>query len=124
MFFYKNDTQELDLEFLTDPTSLSNNGPHEPIPIWYTNQPIDPENPEEHEPTSETGPAPFDCTTRVHEYRIDWTPQYVAYLLDGVEQKRFTDNIPTTPGSWVWNNWANGDKGMCLRPRMQQPQGD
>ncbi|KIV97745.1 hypothetical protein PV10_01455 [Exophiala mesophila] len=116
MFFYKNDTQEIDIEYLTDPTSLSNNGPREPIPIWYTNQPIDPENPEDHDSTSETGPAPFDCTSRVHEYRIDWTPEYTAFYLDGIEQKRFTDNVPTTPGSWVWNNWANGDKGWSKGP--------
>jgi len=107
-FFYQSDTQEIDIEYLSDASSLSNNGPDMPIPIWYTNQAVDPEN---LEATQATGPSPFDCGTKVHEYRVDWTADFTAFYLDGVLQKRFTNNIPSKPGPWVWNNWANGDKG-------------
>ncbi|OAP55906.1 hypothetical protein AYL99_10058 [Fonsecaea erecta] len=113
IFFYKNDTQECDIEYVTDPTSLSNNGPNAPIPLWYTNQAVDPTKMDK---SCESGPAPSDCTTRAHEYRIDWTADYTAFYIDGVCQKNFTNNIPNVPGQLVWNNWANGDKGWSVGP--------
>lgn len=111
MFFYHNDTQEIDIEYLTDPKSLSNNGPRRPIPLWYTNQAVDPA---EEVRTSATGTAPKDCTNVAHEYRIDWTDGFTAFYLDGVLQTKYTANVPSIPGPWVWNNWANGNKGMVF----------
>lgn len=110
-FFYQSDTQETDIEYLTDPSSLSNNGPGNPIPVWYTNQAV---NPEDEAATQATGPAPSDCTTAVHEYRLDWTSDYTAFYLDGKFQMKFTTNVPSEPGPWVWNNWSNGNKGEEL----------
>lgn len=112
MFFYSNDQQETDIEYLTDARSLSNNGPGDPIPLWYSNQRVDPT---QGPATQETGQAPFDATSRFHEYRIDWTAEFTAFYIDGEFQKMFTENIPSVPGPWVWNNWANGDRGE-LRP--------
>lgn len=111
IFFYSNDQHETDIEYLTDPRSLSNNGPDDPIPIWYSNQKRDPVN---SPPSAETGPAPFDATSRVHEYRIDWTAEFTAFYIDGVLHKYLTQNVPSLPGPWLWNNWANGDKGGFL----------
>ncbi len=111
MFFYQNDTQETDIEYLTDPLSQSNFGPDQPIPIWYTNQVTDPVNAEK---TSQHGPAPANVTESIHEYRLDWTPDYTAFYLDGVLQKQYKVNVPSVPGPWVWNNWANGDRGTFL----------
>lgn len=108
MFFYSNDQQETDIEYLTDARSLSNNGPGDPIPLWYSNQRVDPT---QGPATQETGQAPFDATSRFHEYRIDWTAEFTAFYIDGEFQKMFTENIPSVPGPWVWNNWANGDRG-------------
>ncbi|EXJ70880.1 uncharacterized protein A1O5_05872 [Cladophialophora psammophila CBS 110553] len=113
MFFYKNDTQECDIEYLTDPTSLSNNGPDAPIPLWYTNQAVEPTKIDK---SCESGPAPSSCTTHAHEYRIDWTADFTAFYIDGVCQKNFTDNIPNVAGQMVWNNWANGDQGWTAGP--------
>ena len=107
-FFYESDRQETDIEYLTDPASLSNEGPGNPIPIWYSNQAT---NPQMLEPTRDTGPSPDDCTSQVHEYRLDWTPEFTAFYVDGIQQMNYTDNIPSVPGPWVWNNWANGDEG-------------
>jgi hypothetical protein len=111
LFFYKSDTQETDIEYVTDPRSLSNPGPGVPVPIWYTNQAVDPQRMAK---TYQTGDAPTDCTTNVHEYRLDWTRDFTAFYIDGVLQKKFWVNIPSVPGTWVWNNWANGDRGTYL----------
>ena len=115
MFFYRNDTQETDIEYLTDPTSLSNIGPDMPIPLWYTNQAVDPVNADK---TSQHGTAPTDCTIGIHEYRIDWTENHTAFYVDGVLQKKYGVNVPSQPGPWVWNNWANGDKGVYPKTRI------
>jgi hypothetical protein len=111
IFLYESDTQEIDIEYVTDPESLSNDGPDAPIPIWYTNQAVDPAN----EPkTSQSGAAPKVCTSQVHEYRIDWAQNFTAFYIDGKCQQKFTTNVPSKAGPFVWNNWANGDKCKYL----------
>ena len=111
LFYYKNDKQECDIEFLSDPKSESNDGEHYPIPIWYSNQ----ANTTGKEPTHVSLVAPgdpmVDPTADFHEHRIDWTPNYTEFFFDGHSRAKFTENVPQQPGSWVWNNWANGDKG-------------
>jgi beta-glucanase (GH16 family) len=102
MFSYKSDSQEQDIEYLSDPNSTSNPGDGS-RPMHYTNQATD-GNPEHK--TIATGPSPSDATTAFHEYRIDWIPGSTMYYLDGVLQKTMTTNVPTQGGSWIWNNWA------------------
>ncbi|KAK5942536.1 hypothetical protein PMZ80_005101 [Knufia obscura] len=119
IFFYLDDSQECDIEYLTDPNSQSNNidtqsSQGAPIPLWYSNQAIKSGTPA----TQATGPAPYDVTA-VHEYRIDWTKDFTAFYLDGQLQKKYTTNIPNKPGSWIWNNWANGDYGWSAGPPTQ-----
>lgn len=85
------------------------------IPLWYSNQAIKANG----QATQSTGPAPWDITA-VHEYRIDWTKDFTAFYLDGVLQRKYTDNIPTKPGYWIWNNWANGDIGESTYLRRRK----
>lgn len=101
MFFYQSDTQELDIEFLSDANSQSNPGDGTRL-MFYTNQAVDGVKADE---SAATGPVPSDATTAEHEYRIDWLPGSVTYYLDGVVQATFTNNIPSQGGQWVWNNW-------------------
>lgn len=119
MFFYLDDTQECDIEYLTDPNSQANNiyaksSDGAPIPLWYSNQALRTTV----KATNGVGPAPWDVTA-VHEYRIDWTKNFTAFYLDGVLQKKYTTNVPTKPGSWIWNNWANGDPSWSVGPPTQ-----
>lgn len=115
IFFYKDDTQEIDIEYLSDPSSLSND-PNKPwsIPIQYTNQAVVPGT----KPTYSYGPPPWDVTA-VHEYRIDWVPGRTLFYLDGVLQKEYTTNVPTQPGFWIWNHWTNGDQGWSVGPPQE-----
>ncbi|KAK5943856.1 hypothetical protein PMZ80_003137 [Knufia obscura] len=112
-FFYKTDNQETDIEYLSDPTSQSNvDGTAD---LHYTNQAID-----GGDSTWSHKPAPGDIGTAVHEYRIDWTRDFTAFFVDGVLQEKKTENVPTEPGTWLWNNWSNGDRGWSVGP----PRGD
>jgi beta-glucanase (GH16 family) len=100
MFFYKSDTQEIDIEFLSDATSKSNPGDGS-RPMHYTNQATN-----GGASTHATGPARSDATSARHEYRIDWVPGRTQFYLDGVLQRTHTTNVPTVAGSWLWNNWG------------------
>lgn len=111
IFFFRSDNGELDIEWLSDPKSLSNDDPGKALPIHYTNQPLVPGD----KPTYVKGPAPKDVTA-VHQYRIDWIPGRGQYFIDGVLQKTLTENVPSEPGAWMWNNWANGDNGWSVGP--------
>ncbi|RMD41760.1 hypothetical protein DV735_g3363, partial [Chaetothyriales sp. CBS 134920] len=113
-FFYREDTQEIDTEYITDPSSISRANSGSPDPLWYVNQAV---NPGHKSSTYGIVTAPAsDITTQVHEYRIDWTESYTAFYFDGQLQSRLTDNIPSQPGNWIWNNWSNGDKGWSCGP--------
>jgi Glycosyl hydrolases family 16 len=111
IFFYQSDTQEIDIEYLSDSSSLSNSGVYAPIPLQYTNQATTPGGTS----TYSKGAPPWDVTA-THEYRIDWVPGRTSFYLDGVFQKTFTTNVPTKAGPWIWNHWTNGDQGWSVGP--------
>ena len=39
--------------------------------------------------------------TRWHTYTIEWSPDLVVFLLDGIEVGRTTERVPNTPMHWV-----------------------
>lgn len=100
-FFYWNDTQEIDIEYVTDPNSQSNLDNKQSTgsakPLMYTNQLH----------TFAPRASPSDAQTNAHEYRIDWVKGKTTFYLDGVLQNTtFTTDVPTHAGSWIWNNWS------------------
>jgi len=118
-FFYKNDHQEIDIEFITNSSALANDISTLPpqqkkdygqwtnvekarLPLHYTNQPLKQGGSE----TFSWGPGAIEDDVQEHEYRIDWTAGRVEFFLDGVSQQVFTTNVPTMAGSWIWSNWA------------------
>jgi len=113
-FFYKTDSQEIDIEFISDPTSQSNQDGV--ADIHYTNQAID-GSPDDKSWTPQV--PPNDLGTVVHEYRIDWTADFTAFYVDGVQKQKYTTNVPSQAGAWLWNNWSNGDEGWTVGPPKQ-----
>lgn len=91
-FFYKDDNQEVDIEIITGDTWKG---------VHYTNQKANPNS----EPSTNQIALPFDATTVFQEYRIDWLPGGTYFYLGGKLQESFTENVPSTAGSWLWNNW-------------------
>ena len=89
-FFYKNGTQEADIEVITGGESRG---------IHYTNQP------DVADETTVAIASPADLTSEMHEYRLDWLPDRTDFYLDGVKQATLTENVPSTEGAWLWNNW-------------------
>jgi hypothetical protein len=50
-------------------------------------------------------PLPFDPSAGFHEYRIDFHPGTVAFLVDGAEVQRWTRALPTNPMRLMVNAW-------------------
>ena len=91
-FFYKDDNQEADIEIITGHTFKG---------VHYTNQKASANA----AASTLRKPLPSDATTVFQEYRIDWVPGRTDFYLDGQLQKSLTENVPSTAGSWLWNNW-------------------
>lgn len=92
MFLYYDESNETDIEWISDPTSFANidqnNGTRA---MLYTNQ-----GPNGNEDaTTVSGVAASDATSQVHEYRLDWTPSETRYYLDGNLQQTIRDNVST-----------------------------
>lgn len=47
----------------------------------------------------------FDASTSYHTYAFNWQPTYIAWLVDGKEVYRATNNIPSHPGKIMMNLW-------------------
>ena len=91
-FFYKDDNQEVDIELITGHTFQG---------VHYTNQKTSADS----EASTLQKALPSGATTVFQEYRIDWVPGRTDFYLGGTLQKSLTENVPSTPGSWLWNNW-------------------
>jgi beta-glucanase (GH16 family) len=59
---------------------------------------------------------PFRPDEMFHEYRFDWTPNRVAFYVDGVLLQEMTENIPTEGGGIFLNHWSNGDPSWSAGP--------
>lgn len=103
MFFYHSDSQEVEIEWISDANSTSNQNTNNGTRVMqYTNQ-----GPHGTADSSEVnGMAADNATEAVHEYRIDWVNGASTFFLDGVFQYELETNVPTTAGNWIWNNWA------------------
>lgn len=47
----------------------------------------------------------FDASQSYHTYAFNWQPTYIAWLVDGKEVYRATNNIPSHPGKIMMNLW-------------------
>ncbi|KAK4988228.1 hypothetical protein LTR50_004054 [Elasticomyces elasticus] len=121
-FWYRNDTQEIDLEFLSSQlnTSLStsplNLVVQSPLSasLGYNAAPT---------PGFKLYPLPFRPDTGYHEYRFDWRPSRIDFYADGAWLHAFIDDgsgggasVPDAPGRLVINHWSNGDAGWSAGP--------
>ncbi|KAK2072335.1 hypothetical protein P8C59_006694 [Phyllachora maydis] len=83
-FWYFNDTQEIDMEFLSKDYNTSNNS----YPVYL----------------------PFNPTLDFHEYRIDYMPGRVDFLADGQVLAEMTGSaVPESPGHLALSHWSNGN---------------
>ncbi|XP_014553161.1 glycoside hydrolase family 16 protein [Bipolaris victoriae FI3] len=112
-FFYHNNSQEIDMEFLShqfnesqgavnlvlqSPQSVSNGFAAQGTNGFVVKQ------------------LPFRPDEKFHEYRFDWTPGSVEFFVDGQLLHRMTENVPQEGGSIFFNHWSNGDPSWSAGP--------
>ncbi|KAF8445274.1 glycoside hydrolase family 16 protein [Terfezia claveryi] len=108
-FWYLNDTQEIDIEFLSsqlkDTTSPVNLVLHSTLSLSKGGDASS-------IPTFKVIPLPFEADKAVHEYRFDWQPNRVSFYADGQWLTDMTDEkyIPSVPGKVILSHWSNGNK--------------
>lgn len=105
-FYYFNNSQEIDMEFLSHQFNESQG---------FVNLVL--QTPESvlhgydasgtHE--FQVQRLPFRPDEKFHEYRFDWTKDRVQFFVDGTFLYEMTENIPTEGGGLFLNHWSNGD---------------
>lgn len=103
---YFNDTQEIDMEFLSGQFNESSN----PVNLVLQS----PQSLKNGFDAANTGTfdvqqLPFAPDDGFHEYRFDWAPNSVSFYADGVLLRTMDTDIPTSPGHITFSHWSNGD---------------
>ncbi|KAF2873472.1 concanavalin A-like lectin/glucanase domain-containing protein [Massariosphaeria phaeospora] len=105
-FWYHNNSQEIDMEFLSKQFNQSQGTVNLVLQT--------PESVEKNYDASNTSEfkvqaLPFRPDEKFHEYRFDWSPGRVAFYVDGTFHYEMTNNLPTQGGRFLFNHWSNGD---------------
>lgn len=121
-FWFRNDSQEIDLEYLSwqqSPNATSNKEYH-PLNL-VVQSPASAAVGYNAAGTADfiTQPLPFTLSEGFHEYRFDWTHDKISFYADGEWLADMTDTIPTAPGKLFLNHWSNGDPGWSGGPPKQ-----
>jgi beta-glucanase (GH16 family) len=103
---YFNDTQEIDMEFL----SSQYNDTSRPVNLVLQS----PESLKNGFDAANTGTfdvkqLSFFPDDGFHEYRFDWSPESVAFYADGTLLQRMDRAVPSSAGHITFSHWSNGD---------------
>ncbi|KAA6408617.1 MAG: glycoside hydrolase family 16 [Lasallia pustulata] len=116
-FWYYNNSQEIDLEFLSRQfPPPSNASTTYPLNLVLQSPLSALANSAAHTPTFTTYPLPFCPTAAYHEYRFDWSPRAVTFYADSVPLASMNLSVPSAPGSVHLSHWSNGDAGWSAGP--------
>ncbi|WPH01929.1 glycoside hydrolase family 16 protein [Acrodontium crateriforme] len=112
-FFYRNNSQEIDMESLSKQQQPPN------WPLNLVNQsPLSVKNGFNADDTG--GKWLYNLTVSpsddYHEYRFDWLPNRIDFYVDGRYLINFTESIPDSPGSLHLSHWSNGNPNWSGGP--------
>ncbi|KAK8209388.1 concanavalin A-like lectin/glucanase domain-containing protein [Phyllosticta capitalensis] len=112
-FWFRNDTQEIDMEFLSKQLNDTSN----PVNlVLQSPQSAEAGYDASHTQTYDIYPLPFRPDDGFHEYRFDWLEDRVSFYADGQWLKDMTIDLPNSAGHLVVNHWSNGDPGWSSGP--------
>ncbi|KAH8146270.1 uncharacterized protein LAJ45_09712 [Morchella importuna] len=107
-FWYLNDTQEIDMEFL----SAQINETSSPVNLVLHSALTESHGGDaKGTPTYKVIPLPFNSAEEVHEYRFDWQPGSVSFYADGkwIDTMRDARYVPQAAGKVILSHWSNGN---------------
>ncbi|KAF1837804.1 concanavalin A-like lectin/glucanase [Decorospora gaudefroyi] len=112
-FFFHNNSQEIDMEFLSHEFTQSHGAVNlvlqspESVTHGFAAQGTN---------GFQVQHLPFRPDEKFHEYRFDWTAERVSFYVDGTFLYEMTDNVPTEGGGIFLNHWSNGDPSWSGGP--------
>jgi hypothetical protein len=115
-FFYYNNSQEIDMEFLSHQFNQSQGAVNL---VLQTPESIAHGYDASNTSGFEVQPLPFRPDEQFHEYRFDWTKDRVSFYVDGKFLHEMTENVPTEGGGIFFNHWSNGDPNWSAGPPTQ-----
>ena len=120
-FFYHNDRQEIDMEFLSRQQQANR---HPLNLVLQSPASVTAGDDAAGTPSFVPYSLSFDPTADFHEYRFDWLPGKVDTYADGSWLHSFYGNdssqaVPDSPGAIHLIHWSNGDPGWSGGPPEQ-----
>ncbi|KAL8804316.1 MAG: hypothetical protein Q9200_005877 [Gallowayella weberi] len=114
-FWYLNDTQEIDMEFLS---SQFNQTSHPVNLVLQSQASVDAGfNAAGDTNAFQTHQLPFNPSEDFNEYRFDWFSDRVDFYANGVFLKSMTgEGVPQDPGHLMLSQWSNGDPNWSGGP--------
>ncbi|KAF1355767.1 concanavalin A-like lectin/glucanase [Lizonia empirigonia] len=112
-FFYYNNSQEIDMEFLSSEFNSSGGAVNL---VLQSQESVAHGNDAAGTPTYKVAPLPFRPDGMFHEYRFDWTADRVSFYVDGGFLWEMTEQLPTEGGGIFFNHWSNGDPKWSAGP--------
>ncbi|KAL9583923.1 MAG: hypothetical protein Q9212_002421 [Teloschistes hypoglaucus] len=113
-FWYRNDSQEIDMEFLSQQFNASS---HPVNLVLQSEASIAAGYDAVKTGTFQIHQLPFNPSGGFHEYRFDWFPDRVEFYADGVLLRTMSgDGVPTSPGHMTLSQWSNGDPNWSAGP--------
>ncbi|EPE06072.1 glycoside hydrolase family 16 protein [Ophiostoma piceae UAMH 11346] len=118
-FWYFNDTQEIDMEFLSREYNTTNSTYPVNL-VLQSREAAESGFDAAGTPTFVKANLPFDPTANFHEYRIDFLPGKVVFYADNeVLAEMGSDAVPTHAGHLVMQQWSNGNPQWSGGPPTQ-----
>jgi beta-glucanase (GH16 family) len=121
---YRNDSQEIDLEYLSRQANDGLGNGKTPINLVIQSPASADANYNAiNTSTFRVQPLPFQPSTGYHEYRFDWTPERIVFFADGKPLQEFANTFdgdsPGAPGTLMVNHWSTGNDGWSGGPPTQ-----
>ncbi|KAL8691468.1 MAG: hypothetical protein Q9218_003312 [Villophora microphyllina] len=116
-FWYRNDSQEIDMEFLSHQFNKTS---HPVNLVLQSEASIAAGYDAAHTSAFQVHQLPFNPSGGFHEYRFDWFPDRVEFYADGVLLDTMSgEGVPSTPGHMTLSHWSNGDPNWSAGPPSQ-----
>lgn len=117
-FWYFNDTQEIDMEFLSKDFHTENSS--YPVNLVLQSRASEAAGYDASKTDNfKVAYLPFNPSTDFHEYRMDFTPSRIVFYADSTVlavMERSAKGIPTSAGHLALSQWSNGNPSWSGGP--------